>query len=169
MPVFIVHGFRWDRVKIRHHVILNDVDDAASDYIMQSTTPDALRASFTKMFPEIMAVLPNVQFLEQYDPEDCSDDAHAQPYAYIADYIIKSDLSVDIAEVISKGPGGNTASWQAMADLSDKIAQGAPIRWYAVYNGDVERVGNQTLRPQDVGRASKVGYHCAISSNGVFD
>ena len=156
MPIFIVHGFRWERVKIRHHVILNDVDDAASDYVMQSTTPDALRASFTKMFPEIMASLPHLQFIEQYDPEDCSPGAHSQPYAYVVDKVIKSDLSVNVAEVMAQGPGGTTASWQAMADLSDKIAEGAPISWYAVYNGDVERVGNQPLRPENVGRGSKV-------------
>ena len=40
-----------------HHVILNNVDDAVPDYIMQSTTPNALKASFTKKWPDIMAHL----------------------------------------------------------------------------------------------------------------
>ena len=41
MPIFVLHGFRWARTPIRHHVILNNVDDAAPDYIMQPTTLDA--------------------------------------------------------------------------------------------------------------------------------
>ena len=36
MPVFVLCGFRWARTLIHHHVILNNVDDATPDYIMQS-------------------------------------------------------------------------------------------------------------------------------------
>ena len=36
----------------RHHVILNHEDDAAPDYVMKSTTPDA--HSLTEKWPDIM-------------------------------------------------------------------------------------------------------------------
>ena len=36
----VLHGFHWVRTSIRYHVILNNVGDAAPDYVMQSTTRD---------------------------------------------------------------------------------------------------------------------------------
>ena len=45
-----------------------EMPDAAPDYSMQSTTPDALRASFTEKLPDIMTHLPNLQFVEMHDP-----------------------------------------------------------------------------------------------------
>lgn len=34
MPVYVVHGFRWPRGKIRIHVILNNIDDAAPEWLV---------------------------------------------------------------------------------------------------------------------------------------
>ena len=146
MPIFLVHGFKWPRVgpshsTIRPWIILNNVDDAAPDYLMQETTPAALKASFQRKFPEIMQHLPELHFVEQYDPDNPT---IFQPFAFVADKVITGDLSINVREaqcqlVISP------AEWEAFADLKDNLAgEDAEIGWYVVYNGDVDRAGYQT-------------------------
>lgn len=191
MPIFLLHGFRWTRINIRFLIILNDIEDAASEWIMAPATSKSLLDNFYKKYdflPQCRPPLsisqqtvnnssiltleegifknlelpctirsnnsraslrspirkknienpilsndnkPNkqtgderkalqcestlslnmetaVQFndwspiklVEQYDPEEkyvCS-----QPYAYVADYLIKVDLSVALDDQIQK-------------------------------------------------------------------
>ena len=160
MPIFVLHGFRWARTPIRHHVILNNVDDAAPDYIMQSTTPDALRASFTEKWPDIMAHLPNLQFIEMHDPTDCSQGSNDQPHAYVADRVQIGALDADMHKIMNEGPGITNEKWQALGELRDAISPGSRIGWFAVWNGDVERAGIETPRPEDLVRTSKVRERC---------
>ena len=156
MPVFALHGFRWPRTPIRHHVILNNVDDAAPDYIMSSTSPDALRASFTEKWPDIMAHLPNLQFIEMHDPTDCRQGSNDQPYAYVADRVEIGALDADLHKIMNEGLGITNEEWQAMGELRDIISPGERIGWFAVWNGDVERKGIESSRPDDAERTSKV-------------
>lgn len=50
MPTYLVHGFRWHRRNIRIHIILNDLDDAASEWVMAPPTSNALLNSFYTQF-----------------------------------------------------------------------------------------------------------------------
>ncbi|EPE31422.1 hypothetical protein GLAREA_12725 [Glarea lozoyensis ATCC 20868] len=50
MPTYLVHGFRWDRIQIRVHVIRHDVEDAATEWIMGPSTSVALLNSFYTLF-----------------------------------------------------------------------------------------------------------------------
>ncbi|KAG9231622.1 hypothetical protein BJ875DRAFT_111613 [Amylocarpus encephaloides] len=46
MPTYLVHGFRWARPLIRIHIIKQDLEDAASEWIMAPATSVALLNSF---------------------------------------------------------------------------------------------------------------------------
>lgn len=137
MPVYLLHGFRWPRIAIRIHIILNNIDDAAAEWISSRTTSSALLESLRTLHPEPMSALPNLQFVEQYDPADTSPAATSQPYAFVADKVEKCELSVDVSEVMGKGV--NADGWGALVELRDQLAKGEKVGWYVVYNGDEER------------------------------
>lgn len=48
-------------------------------------------------------------------------------------------LCFDVEEIISRGPGLTPTASKAFAELRDKLAEGAKIGWWIVYNGDPER------------------------------
>ncbi|KAI6713262.1 hypothetical protein B2J93_7612 [Marssonina coronariae] len=50
MPTFLIHGFRWNRVHIRVHIILHDLDDAAPEWIIAPATSVTLLNSFYTLF-----------------------------------------------------------------------------------------------------------------------
>ncbi|KAL1967477.1 hypothetical protein VTN77DRAFT_3262 [Rasamsonia byssochlamydoides] len=150
MPVYKLHGFRWPRggnPSIRVYIVLNNLDDAAAEYIQQKRTSRLILDSFKRNDPEIMAHLPELQLIEQYDPDDTSDAAVSQPYAYVADKVIilpDSERPADgLGKSIDEGPLNDAAlspqAWDALAELRDKIAPGQKIGWWIVYNGDPER------------------------------
>ncbi|RKF54306.1 putative developmental regulator protein [Erysiphe neolycopersici] len=192
MPIFLIHGFRWARISIRILIILNNIEDAASEWIMAPDTSKSLLDNFYKKYDflpqcrpplstsqqtvhissdlsseekfaknldlpctlrsnnsqvSLRSPVPNqstnktpilindnkpnqrirgeqetmscestlslnmetsihfndwspIKLVEQYDPEEqyvCS-----QPYAYVADYLVKVDLSVALDEQIQK-------------------------------------------------------------------
>lgn len=137
MPVYLVHGFRWPRIKIRHQVILQNIDDASPEYIMSPASSEAIIAQLHTQFPTIMTALPHLRFVEQYDPADTSFNAQSQPYAYVTDKVAEHELSITIEDTMAQGLP--PASWEAMAELRDNLAPGANIGWFVVYNGDPKR------------------------------
>ena len=137
MPVYLVHGFRWPRLKIRHQVILQNIEEASPEYTMTPASSTAIISQLSTQYPAIMASLPHLQLIEQYDPANTSSSAQSQPYAYVTDKVAVHDLSIIVEDTISQGLPH--ASWEAMAELRDKIAPGANIGWFVVYNGDPER------------------------------
>ncbi|TVY71359.1 hypothetical protein LSUE1_G009455, partial [Lachnellula suecica] len=50
MPTYLVHGFRWQRALIRIHIILNDLEDAAPEWIMAPATSGTLLNSFYSLY-----------------------------------------------------------------------------------------------------------------------
>ncbi|KAJ3473408.1 hypothetical protein NLG97_g10321 [Lecanicillium saksenae] len=50
MPTYLCHGFRWHRRDLRIFVILNDLEDAAPDWIVGETTATLILDQFTKNF-----------------------------------------------------------------------------------------------------------------------
>ena len=139
MPVYLLHGFRWSRKEIRIRVVLSNLDDASPDWLQGPRSSAALIANFQKEWPEIMASLPNLRFIEQYDPLDDRPQAMgSQPYVYVADKVEECGLSLDVSEVMGRGIG--TESWGALAELRDNLAAGAKVGWWVVYNGDEERL-----------------------------
>lgn len=87
-------------------------------------------------YPEILAALPGLKFIEQYNPDDLRGDG-TQPFAYICDQVHEVELGLDIDEVRGKGVGNE--EWVALAELRDKIAPGEKVGWFVVVCGDVER------------------------------
>ena len=135
MPTWLVHGFRWPRAQIRIHVILQNLDDAAPEWLMAPATAACMTENFKTQWPEQMAQLPDLRFIEQYDPDDIV--AKDQPYAYVCDIVQEIKLGIDVDEV--RGAGLGEEQWAALAELRDKVAPGEKLGWFVVVNGDLER------------------------------
>src|SRR5687768_642034 len=115
MVVYILYGFRWTRAPgprvnaIRPHIVLNNLLDAAAEYIQEPVTSRLILDSFKEADPDILTNLPDLQLIEQYDPEDTEPTAVSQPYAYIATKVIQMGsitppaigLSVNIEEILN--------------------------------------------------------------------
>ncbi|KHJ32995.1 putative developmental regulator protein [Erysiphe necator] len=50
MPTYLLHGFRWTRMNIRIRIILNDLEDAASEWIMAPATSKSLLDNFYEKY-----------------------------------------------------------------------------------------------------------------------
>jgi hypothetical protein len=137
MPTYLIHGFRWPRPLIRIHIILQNLDDAAAEWLMAPSTTNALLSNFRKLHPDSMTHLPDLRFLEQYDPLNESTEAKSQPFAYVADIVHEVRLGVEIDEI--RGKGVTNEAWGAIVDLRDAIAPGEKVAWFVVVCGDTER------------------------------
>jgi hypothetical protein len=143
MPTYLVHGFRWPRPLIRIHIILQNLDDAAAEWLMAPLTSATLLTNFTSLYPDLMPSLRSLRFIEQYDPLDESAESKSQPYAYVADFVQEVKLGLDIDEARGKGVGND--AWSSMVELRDKLAPGEKIAWFVVICGDVERWAPPTV------------------------
>jgi AP-2 complex subunit sigma-1 len=120
--------------------------DAAPEYLQEPKTSKAVLQSLKRIDPNVPYHLPGLRLIEQYDPEDTSDAALSQPYAYVAANVTpigdpdsKRILSLDLEEIISKGPDLLPVGVEALSRLRDFLAPGEKIGWWIVYNGDPER------------------------------
>ncbi|KAF4549015.1 Hypothetical protein D9617_24g017290 [Elsinoe fawcettii] len=138
MPVYLLHGFRWPRPLIRIHVILQNLDDVAAEWLVAPTTTESLLENFTELYPQLMDNLPNLRFVEQYDPDDIGPNAGSQPYAYIADVCHEIKLGIDVDEM--RGKGVSNEQWAALLELRDKLAHEEKVGWFIVVCGDEERL-----------------------------
>ena len=134
MPTWLVHGFRWPRNAIRIHIILQDLEDCAAEWLMAPATIAQLTENFKKQYPKQIAHLPNLRFIEQYDPEAQD---KGQPYAYVCDMVTEIRLGVDVDDI--RGAGIQSEAWTALVELRDKVAPGEKVGWFVVVNGDVVR------------------------------
>ena len=50
MPTYLVHGFRWQRPNIRIHIILQDLEDAAPEWVVAPATSVTLLNSFYTLY-----------------------------------------------------------------------------------------------------------------------
>ena len=121
---------------------------------MSPSTTTALVTNFCTIYPNLMPALPNLRFIEQYNPADTSANATSQPFAFVTDKVERSELSIDVGDVMAQGVGA--AGWDALADLRDQIAPGEKIGWFVVYNGDEERLREAEDEAGDHGAGSEV-------------
>ncbi|KAI8939120.1 hypothetical protein NX059_004955 [Plenodomus lindquistii] len=135
MPTWLVHGFRWPRPQIRIHIILQNLDDAAPEWLMAPATAECMLNNFKEQWPTEMAQLPDLRFIEQYDPDDLT--VKDQPYAYVCDIVHEVKLGIDVDDI--RGAGLADDQWAALAELRDKVAADQKLGWFVVVNGDVER------------------------------
>lgn len=134
---YLLHGFRWPRQLIRIHIILQNLDDAAAEWLCSPSTTSALISNFNEVFPDAMMHLPKLRFIEQYDPDDLSVASLSQPYAYVADIVEEVKLGVDIDDV--RGRGVNNEQWASLMDIRDRLAPDEKVGWFVVVCGDEER------------------------------
>jgi len=137
MPTYLLHGFRWPRPLIRIHIILQNLDDAAAEWLMAPPTTSALLLNFRHLYPHLMSSLPRLRFIEQYDPLDETSDSKSQPFAYVADVVQEVKLGADVDEIRGRGVGNE--AWAALMELRDCVAPGEKVAWFVVVCGDTER------------------------------
>ncbi|KAH7275572.1 hypothetical protein B0J15DRAFT_475342 [Fusarium solani] len=179
MPTYLCHGFRWHRRAIRIYVILNDLEDAASNWIIGPATSSSIVSQFytsydflpevappqqeasvsikakkdiehldddlslppSRVPPEHDGVLMHswsaVKLLEEFDPEETM--TPCRPYAYVADYVVRVDLSVDVAGEMAKYYEKMAGEDGWIVKLRDELQKGEPVRWYVVVCGDEVR------------------------------
>ncbi|KAH7261361.1 uncharacterized protein BKA55DRAFT_686931 [Fusarium redolens] len=181
MPTYLCHGFRWHRRDIRIFVILNDLEDAAPNWVLAPassycildqlhakydflpelsppTTPtqksvSAKNANIKKQFDHVDddhalptsrvpdaedAVLMHswspVKLLEEFDVDEMV--TACRPYAYVADYVVRVDLSVDVAGQMAKYYDKMAGEDGWIVKLRNELQKGEPVRWYVVVCGD---------------------------------
>nr|POE93632.1 hypothetical protein CFP56_19644 [Quercus suber] len=137
MPTYLLHGFRWPRPLVRIHVILQNLDDVASEWLVAPDSTTALLTNLHELYPQVMQHLHQLRFIEQYDPADESAGSGSQPYAYVADIVHEIKLGVAVDDVVSAGIGNE--QWNSMMELRDKLAPEEKVSWYIVVCGDEER------------------------------
>ncbi|KAL6704147.1 hypothetical protein ACN47E_008707 [Coniothyrium glycines] len=168
MPTWLVHGFRWPRAQIRIHVILQNLDDAAPEWLMAPATTACMTKNFQEQWPDLTSQLPGLRFIEQYDPDDLS--VKDQPYAYVCDIVHEVRLGIDVDDI--RGNGVGEEQWVAIADLRDKVAPGEKLGWFVVVNGDVERWAPPLSDDEDITPEPSVfspASHRSSQSVGPFD
>lgn len=115
---------------------MQNLDDAAPEWLVAPGTTLALLENFHELYPECMQYLDRLRFIEQYDPNDTTAGV-SQPFAYVADLVQEVKLGVEVEEV--RGKGLNNDQWAAFLELRDKLAPEAKVGWYVVVCGDEER------------------------------
>ncbi|OTA59183.1 hypothetical protein K449DRAFT_397478 [Hypoxylon sp. EC38] len=283
MPTYLCHGFRWHRRSIRYFVVVQNVEEAASEWIVGRQSPVALLDQFYELFdflppcapptrnlspppspnriqsqfptsngyahsrihsyggqehkdknsrfengengtrrrlskspsrsrslgqlsethddiPEVPSPEPPeldesvpfndwsvVKFLEEFDPTDLS--VVSGPWAYVADYVVRIDTSVSVAEEISRYEarmktesykpmsgssdeegrkintfGNKKAGW--LEQLRDQLQRTESIRWYVVVCGDEERSAREL---EERIKAKKENKFQNLSTRGIVE
>ncbi|KAK7552387.1 hypothetical protein IWX49DRAFT_476548, partial [Phyllosticta citricarpa] len=139
MPTYLLHGFRWPRNLIRIHIILQNLDDAAAEWLMAPATTKCLYKNLKALHPQLLTALPKLRFIEQFDPDMAlsTPGGNVQPYAYVADVVEEVRLGVEVGDVMSRGVGNE--AWAALTELRDQIAPGERVGWFVVVCQDTER------------------------------
>ena len=149
MPVYMLHGFRWPRAGftgIRVYIVLHNLEEAAAEYIQQPLTTELLSESFHKTQADLVPRLPELSFIEQYDPADETSGTVSQDHAYVGARVMEipddgtgAGGGQNIEDVVEQGSGLTDDETKALEELRDRLAPGEKIGWYLVYNGDPDR------------------------------
>ncbi|KAK0102011.1 hypothetical protein ONS95_001183 [Cadophora gregata] len=95
MPTYLLHGFRWDRVSIRVHIVVHDLEDAAPEWIVAPATSVTLLNSFYTLF----------DFLPPSNPPPAS-----YPLASAADKVVVEDGTDNGTRTLKDAPTGSIGS-----------------------------------------------------------
>ncbi|KAJ5551671.1 hypothetical protein N7461_006369 [Penicillium sp. DV-2018c] len=149
MPVYMLHGFRWPRAGftgIRVYIVLHNLEEAAAEYIQQPLTTELIVESFNKTQADLVSRLPQLSFIEQYDPADETSGTVSQDYAYVGARVLEipddgsgPNGGLNIEDCVEQGSGLTEDQTAALEELRDRLAPGEKIGWYLVYNGDPDR------------------------------
>ncbi|KAL8734315.1 MAG: hypothetical protein Q9166_001513 [cf. Caloplaca sp. 2 TL-2023] len=126
-----------------------------------------MNENFRELYPDPMANLPPLRFIEPLNPNNEKFKYPSEPYAYVADVVIQSEDVIDVTEVMNKGI--SAAQWDAMADLRDIIAKGEKIGWFVVHNGDRHLAQQERLRKEENGVQRTDDETCAAAEAEAID
>lgn len=128
MPLYPIHGFKWDRVSIIKHINYNHVHCASPSWIILDRSSSALLANFRKLWPELTTRLPNLYLFDEYDPS--AEDQSLLDWAFVADEVVTLNaLSVDLNSLPAANLT-NEAVRGTLEALPDKVAEGEKIQWF---------------------------------------
>lgn len=160
MPCYLVHGFRWPRRAIRIHIILENIDEAAAEYLVAPKTSTAMLENFHHKFPNEMKILPKLRFVEQYDPRDTSSRATSQPHAFVVNKIKPFDLSINVKNYMEDMDAEiGEKQMAALQRIKEQLAPDEPMGWYVVYNGDETRMGEEQAKSRVIGQSFGCVYY----------
>lgn len=126
-------------------MVLHNLEDAAAEYLQQPLTSQLILDSLKKTNGDLMTHLPDLQFIEQYDPDDTtSNEAVSKSHAYVGAKVMTltepgGNESWDTKGLDRDGSGLSQSGMEALEQLRDRLAPGEKIGWWLVYNGDPER------------------------------
>jgi len=124
MPAFLVHGFRWQRPNIRVHIILNDLDDAAAEWVIAPATSVTLLNSFYSLY----------DFLPPSNPPPAS-----YPLAAPTEKVVVQDPNQG-PRILTKKNKGSIASLGSIA----RKKRPAKLESAALGNGNGHHVGDKS-------------------------
>lgn len=151
MPVYMVHGFRWPRAGftgIRVFIVLHNLEEATAEYLQKPITSQLIREQLQRQAPDIVTRLPELQLIEEYDPDDVTSNAAVtKDHAFVAAKVMTlsdagapgSTLSWNTQKLDQEGSGLSEDGSAALEGLRDQLAPGEKIGWWLVYNGDPPR------------------------------
>ncbi|KAL2109124.1 hypothetical protein VUR80DRAFT_2958 [Thermomyces stellatus] len=181
MPTYLCHGFRWHRKNIRIFAAQHDIDDAAPEWIIAPASRRGILSTMRELYDFLPPPPPgpssepeappserpapgrrrkggeryaSLALLEEYDPEDLR--TLNSPYAYVADHVVRVDLSAGVAAEIAAYEAGMKESGSMSGAASDEYGRKKgtkgwferlrgeleaeeEIRWYVVVCGDEKR------------------------------
>lgn len=162
MPTYLVHGFRWMRYQIRVFVVLNQIDDAAPDWIIGDPTCRLILDQLHQTYDYIPNPKPEtrpsgpprangsegdrvleqewsaIKILEEHDPAEMRE--ATRPYAFVADHVVRIDLDANVAHEMERYEAlaaQDDRSW--FSRLRDDMQHGEDICWYVLVCGDQDR------------------------------
>ncbi|KAH0534122.1 hypothetical protein FGG08_007280 [Glutinoglossum americanum] len=134
MPLYLIHAFRWPRVSIRIHIILNNLEDCASDWLM-GPSGKIMTTSLHALHPSLSAQNISLAIFEQYDSAD--ETRHTQDFAFVAcEWRELGGLSARVDD--NWGKGGEVG--EAFEGLRSVLAPEERVEWWVVWCGE-GRVG----------------------------
>lgn len=141
MPTYLCHGFRWYRKNIRIFVMVNDLEDAAPDWII---SPDS-SSSILNVFLDLYEFLPELD--SESEPATSSAPAAPAPdsdgnHKLKADISVDEDLTVPPSRVIASEDKVLCNTWSPVKLLEeyDSRETHAAARPYAFVADHVVRI-----------------------------
>lgn len=142
MPTYLLHGFRWDRVSIRVHIVVHNLEDAAPEWIVAPATSVTLLNSFYTLF----------DFLPPSNPPPAS-----YPLASAADRVVVDDGADSGTRTLKDAKKGSIGS---LRELVRRPMGGGK------YKDANNEPGKENHKPTPISTPSSISKATATKLNG---
>lgn len=173
MPTYLIHGFRWERSLIRIHTIINNLEEAAPEWIMAPATSNTFLNSFYTLYDFLPPSDPPVPFDAPPTPLDAPlNSIHIPPPPPIPE----ASVGRRMARSLSKKHTKSMASLRSISRKRRPTTSGGPPVSMDNYDDpehSMSTAGSEKRksdRPSTAGHSSNLSStsHPHASSNGDF-